>query len=66
MPTRKLLVLMLLAVCASFAGCANDGDSHYDDMNTLWKQGYGYNNPNLDRAAKGLPPQNFDGTISKR
>jgi hypothetical protein len=33
--------------------------------NDLWRQGYGYNNPNNARILEGKPPQNFDGSVSK-
>jgi hypothetical protein len=35
------------------------------ELNGLWRQGFGFNNPNPDRISKGLPPLNSDGTESK-
>ena len=31
-------------------------------IDRLWKQGYGYNNPNIDRIGDGRPRFNFDGS----
>lgn len=28
---------------------------------SLWRQGFGYNNPNVDRIRSGQTPLNFDG-----
>ena len=40
-------------------------DSAYtsDPADSLWKQGYGYGNPNSDRQRQGLESQNFDGSL---
>ena len=51
---RWFLLLLLLAL----AGCASD--DHDDRLNDLWRQGYGSNNPNYDRARNGLPPVDFN------
>ena len=51
------IALLLLLFCA---GCASKRDSEID---RLWRQGYGFNNPNPDRIQQGLPPVNFDGTV---
>ena len=34
-------------------------------VDLLWKQGYGFNNPNNDRIREGLEPVNFDGKTDK-
>ena len=34
------------------------------NFDSLWKQGYGYNNPNSDRREQGLGLQNFDGSLN--
>ena len=34
--------------------------SNSDFADSLWKQGYGYNNPNPERKRQGLKPLNFD------
>jgi hypothetical protein len=31
-------------------------------FNQNWIDGYGFNNPNVERKKKGLPPLNFDGS----
>lgn len=38
-------------------------DSARDDIDSLWKAGFGFNNPNPERIKQGLEPQNFDGSI---
>lgn len=35
------------------------------DPDPLWRQGYGFNNPNGERLREGLPPLNFDGSEAK-
>jgi len=30
-------------------------------IDQLWRDGYGFNNPNIDRQKRGLRPVNFDG-----
>jgi hypothetical protein len=42
------------------SGCASrPKESHLD---RLWKQGYGFNNPNPERVRNGQKPLNFDGS----
>ena len=36
-------------------------EDSFAEINNLWKRGYGFNNPNVDRIKKGLAPENFDG-----
>ena len=64
----KPLILLLLAVCVCLPGCQaikpeyslfkSDSEERVDK---LWRQGYGYNNPNPDRIRNGQDPVNFDG-----
>jgi hypothetical protein len=35
------------------------------DPDPLWRQGYGYNNPNNERIRQGQPPLNFDGSVAE-
>ena len=35
------------------------------EIDRLWQQGYGYNNPNPDRIKKGQPVLNFDGKVAR-
>lgn len=58
--------LMLLSCSVFFVGCATDPDSEDDSLNHLWRQGYGYNNPNPDRIRRGEAPLNFDGSQGSR
>jgi hypothetical protein len=32
-----------------------------EQLNQLWEEGYGYNNPNAERIKQGLPPIPFHG-----
>lgn len=63
---RRLFCFALFATCAAAGGCASDEPKKDDTLNDLWKQGYGYNNPNADRLKQGLPPVNFDGSSSEK
>ena len=35
---------------------------HERQIDSLWRQGYGFGNPNPDRIRNGLEPVNFDGS----
>ncbi len=35
------------------------------EIDKMWHEGYGFNNPNPDRISKGLRPLDFDGKESK-
>ena len=35
------------------------------DPDPLWHQGYGFNNPNVERIKNGQPVLNFDGTVAR-
>jgi hypothetical protein len=49
--------LVVLATLVITAGCASTPkESHLD---RLWKQGYGFNNPNPERIRNGQKPLNF-------
>ncbi len=50
---RKPILLLVLLVGLFLPGCMDP------EMNSLWRQGYGYNNPNPDRIRQGLPPKDF-------
>jgi hypothetical protein len=53
------VVLTLIAT-----GCATQPKSEYDEyVDSQWRQGYGFNNPNPERIRKGQPPVNFDGSV---
>lgn len=54
----KLLGLLGMLLVLSALGCASDRNEH--PMDNLWKQGYGYNNPNVDRLRNGQKPIGFD------
>lgn len=51
---------LLAATMTLTSGCASSPkESHLD---RLWKQGYGFNNPNPERIRNGQRPLNFDGS----
>lgn len=62
MPRRRLGLVLLLALLTVPMGCQTRRSELDDQINGLWREGYGYNNPNPARAKKGLPPLNFDGS----
>jgi len=35
---------------------------HEERIDELWRQGYGYSNPNVDRIKNSQTPLNFDGS----
>ncbi len=64
-------VCWLLAACIAFSGCRtaryeyplfDEPDEHDEWLNELWRQGYGFNNPNAERIRNGQEPLNFDGS----
>ena len=59
MSRRCFAFLSFLVATLCLGGCATGRDESYDNLNTLWKQGYGFNNPNPDRMKKGLKPIDF-------
>ena len=74
---RRSFKLILLSLVCLTCGCA--GFSEYRkgriaerqaeeassiNFDSLWKQGYGYNNPNTGRREQGLESQNFDGSLN--
>ena len=38
---------------------------HDSAVDGLWREGYGFNNPNLERRRQGQPPLNLDGSVHK-
>ena len=55
MRTIGLLIVVLVALTS---GCVSNSDSD-SELESLWEQGYGFNNPNAERLKKGLPPEEF-------
>lgn len=51
-------------------GCATDDTKNETtdgvDIDQLWRDGYGFNNPNPERKRKGLPPVDFSGRVSRQ
>ena len=70
---QSTFVLMLLAYVALFSGCAGFAEYHKHQrqrrqakkqlsvVDSNWKQGYGYNNPNHERIEQGIETVNFNG-----
>lgn len=52
---------LALVICTILSGCASD--DHLEHTNELWRQGYGFNNPNYDRIKKGEKPLNLNGSV---
>ncbi|WP_186774929.1 hypothetical protein [Allorhodopirellula solitaria] len=42
----------------------DDEDEEGYDPDPLWRQGYGFNNPNNERIKNGEPVLNFDGSVA--
>jgi hypothetical protein len=68
MRSGLLLVTVLLACSLSSVGCTGtrpskqkrvEPDESKAQLNRLWEQGYGFNNPNNERIKQGLPPEPF-------
>lgn len=69
-----IMLLLCLTFCTTSSGCAGflefrreqvdrrrARDAASCQSDTLWKQGYGFNNPNPERIRQGLEPVNFNG-----
>ena len=53
-------IAICLAAIFICGGCASDRNSLQNDhMDSLWKQGYGYGNPNVERIRSGQKPESF-------
>ncbi len=58
-PTVKFaLTLCCMLLLCIFWGCSSSRESNLDN---LWQQGYGFNNPNVERIREGKPPVDFRG-----
>jgi hypothetical protein len=75
---RSMAALLWICCLASTLGCAGFSDFRNDQVDrrkarnqqtsrvdSMWKQGYGFNNPNNDRPRQGLNPVNFDGKTDR-
>lgn len=52
-------IAICLAAIFIGGGCASDRDVQNDHLDSLWKQGYGYGNPNVERIRSGQKPESF-------
>ena len=64
----KTLIFVALMIAVAFPGCRTfrpdyslSKSEHEKRIDELWRQGYGYNNPNVDRKSDLQEPTNFDG-----
>lgn len=57
----QLAIYCCLLASLLFVGCAapDPQDQSNDHISTrrLWREGYGFNNPNAERIRNGLPPE---------
>jgi hypothetical protein len=65
----KEITCVLAVLCMSLSGCrafqpeySLFKTDHEERTDELWRQGYGYNNPNVDRIKNRQTPLNFDGS----
>lgn len=74
-----LLLLLGLGCLLSSSGCAGFWEHRSREiekreqravaersdswLDSNWKAGYGFNNPNAERIRQGLEPQSFDGSV---
>ena len=66
MRSKPIVAFLMILMLALSLGCANRNRSSSGfDADSLWKQGYGFNNPNPQRLKDGLAPVNFDGRTDK-
>jgi hypothetical protein len=66
----QLAILCCLLASLHLAGCAapdtKDNSTDDIDMDRLWREGYGFNNPNAERIRQGLPPLDYSGRVSRQ
>ena len=62
------VITILVVACLLASGCAhfkpssrNSSDHSEFDADSLWRQGYGFDNPNSERLRNGQTPLNFNG-----
>lgn len=65
---KSTLCILIVLFCA-LSGCralqpeySLFKTDHEERVDELWRQGYGYSNPNVDRIKNGQTSLNFDGT----
>ena len=65
--TRVAAKWTLLLAYLGLSGLFGFGDEDEEegfDPDELWRQGYGFNNPNPERIRNGQPALNFDGSVA--
>ena len=65
----KFITCLAIVACLASTGCRTlkpeyslfktENEERVDE---LWRQGYGYNNPNVERIRNDQEPLNFDGS----
>lgn len=63
--TRKSLWLFSILVMA-LSGCTTKEKKKDTHIDQLWREGYGFNNPNAQRKKEGLPPIDMDGRVHEK
>lgn len=64
----RLILHVALLLILFLIGCSpppKRKDPGSEELDSLWRAGYGYNNPNPERRKQGLPPVDFDGQVRK-
>ena len=75
----RCITLLICVICLSSTGCGGFAEfrrsradlhranrANTNQIDSAWKQGYGFNNPNIQRRRQGLDPVNFDGTTDRQ
>ncbi|MCA9067414.1 MAG: hypothetical protein KDA84_00725 [Planctomycetaceae bacterium] len=63
--TRKSLWLFSILLI-TLTGCPSKEKKKDTYMDQLWREGYGFNNPNADRRKEGLAPVDMDGSVHRK
>lgn len=65
----KTALVIAFVACIAISGCRTlqpeyslFKSEHEEQTDALWRQGFGYNNPNAERIRDGRDSVNFDGS----
>ena len=63
---HRWMLFLVVLVSTFTSGCKSSNSLDYrpwdaDDygFDQLWREGHGFNNPNVDRIRRGQPPEDF-------
>lgn len=62
-PMTREAFWIFLVLLLTLLGCTTEKKKDDTQIDQLWREGYGYNNPNAQRKKDGLPPVDWDGTV---